>query len=602
MASPETLKQITTIYREGEVINGCTDFAKVASQIQQQTGFSHPEEIVYEARRISRPDHLFPGAIATVQHLLSRGDHVTIWTQGHPENQFYKIAGSGIGSVRRVMANDDRKRFSVTAAMDKVENIDQTINGLVQKGVEKVVVVDDKAGNIKDVKAKIDELKTQGKLASDLDISVIWARYGVYKDKAPAGTTLEDFLQETQTIENISDLRKLDTPKGKTGWLLDFDNTLFQTAEYNKELYAQAAHIVDGIDHILPAQVGVAAEVSGKIKSATLMKHGGMSGSNITLVDTGDRQVVIKHNYGKPDRVQDDIHGYHFLSATPLGEKMPRIYSSDERKGFLVLPHIEGMTLREALASGKIDQRQAVTMYSELLDRKKHWWGNQEKLDFERQEFKSMQRKEWGETLDMIPEALYRMARHFGIPESALMQLPLRIGGRKLPSLETMIGVVDQLLQTPPEYLIGVHGDATGSNIIVDQKNNWSLIDAEWSGLGDPAESYVRMAKHRSSTTASSVTVRGVGVYEGGIGIRMSSDFSPVAHVLQQYVGSRAEEFAKVLKDSTFMKRIKTYATGSYLREIALANVRGSVESGLLAMVMAGESMAGPVLAHHIAA
>jgi hypothetical protein len=54
MASPETLKQITTIYRDGEVINGCTDFAKVASQIQQQTGFSRPEEIVYEARRISR--------------------------------------------------------------------------------------------------------------------------------------------------------------------------------------------------------------------------------------------------------------------------------------------------------------------------------------------------------------------------------------------------------------------------------------------------------------------------------------------------------------------------------------------------------------------
>jgi hypothetical protein len=487
--------------------------------------------------------------------------------------------------------------------MDKVENIDQTINGLVQKGVDQVVVVDDKAGNIKDVKARIQELKAEGKIPSELDISVIWARYGVYKDKAPSGMTLEDFLQDTQTIESISDLSKFKTPKGKTGWLLDFDNTLFQTAEYNKELYAQAAHIVDGIDQILPAQVGVAAEVSGKIKSATLMKHGGMSGSNITFVDTGDRRVVIKHNYAKPDRVQDDIHGYRFLADTPLAEKMPKIRIADETKGFLVIPHIDGRTLREALATQSIGSRQALALYGELLDLKKQWWGSQRKLAFEGQDFKSMQRKEWGETLDMIPEALYRMARHFGISDTALLQLPLRMGGRKLPSLETMIGAVDRLLQTPPEYLIGVHGDATGSNIIIAPENNkWALIDAEWSGLGDPAESYVRMAKQRSTTTASEIKINGVGVYEGAVGVRMSTNFSPVAHALHDYVGSRANEFAQSLKDPNFTIRMKRYATGSYLREIALTTVRGNPESGLLALLMAGESLAGPILAHHIAA
>ncbi len=603
MASPDTLRQITQIYREGEILNGCTDFVKVAAEIQKKTGFSHPEEIVYAARRISRPDHLFAGAIATAQDLMNRGDQVTVWTQGHPLNQLYKIAGSGISSARRAFSNTDRRRFSVTAQMDKVTDIDQTVNRMRDKGVEKVVVVDDKAGNIKDVKARLRELKAEGKIPSDLDISVIWARYGVYKDKAPSGMTLEDFLQDTQTIGSISDIRDLKTPKGKTGWLLDFDNTLFRTADYNQELYAQAGHIVDGIDHILPAQIGVAAGISGTIKSANLMKHGGMSGSNITLVDTGDKQVVVKHNFPQPDRVKDDIRGYHFLSKTPLAEKMPQPHIFDEEKGFLVLPHLSGRTLREALAAGNIDSNMALTIYQQLLDIKKQWWATQSKQPFEGQVYKSMQRKEWAETQQMIPEAIRQMAYYFGVSETALQNLPLRMGGRKLPSLADMMLSVDQLLQQPPKYLIGVHGDATGSNIIFNtEKNNWSLIDAEWSGLGDPAESYVRMSKHRSSTTASSIQVDGIGVYEGAVGIRMKGEFSQVADNLHQYVAGRSKEFSHVLKDPDFLRRIKTYATGSFLREIALSTLRGNVESGLLAMVMAGESSAGPILAHHIAA
>jgi hypothetical protein len=133
-------------------------------------------------------------------------------------------------------------------------------------------------------------------------------------------------------------------------------------------------------------------------------------------------------------------------------------------------------------------------------------------------------------------------------------------------------------------------------------KGFWGFGVLGFWGLGDPAESYVRMAKHRSSTTTSSVQVDGVGIYEGAVGIRMRGEFNPVAHALHQYVGGRAREFSQILKDPNFIKRMKTYFTGSYLREIALTNVRGSAEGGLLAMIMAGESLTGPVLAHHAAA
>jgi hypothetical protein len=342
MSKPETLTKVTQIYRQGEKVYKCTDLKKVAADIHAQLGFSKQEEMVYAARRISRPDHLFMGAFSTVQDLMQRGDQVTIWTQGDPENQLFKIAGSGIGSVRKKVSAAERKRFSVEAQMDKVTDIDKTINSLVEKGAEKIVVVDDKAGNIRDVKKRISELKEQGKIPTDLDISILWARYGAYKDKAPTGTTLEDFLAETETIEAISELRRYKSPKGKTGWMLDFDNTLFRTADYNQELYAQTAHQIDGIDGILPVQIGVPAGLSGRVKSAYQVKHGGMSGSDITFVDTGDKRVVVKHNHKNPDRVHDDIEGYHFLAPTPLGEKMPQLESYDEKRGFLVMPHING--------------------------------------------------------------------------------------------------------------------------------------------------------------------------------------------------------------------------------------------------------------------
>jgi hypothetical protein len=592
MATKETLHQVTQIYRAGENKYGCTDLDQVCSEIGNRFDFERVSDLVHAARRISRPDHLFPGALSTVQQLLARGDRVVIWTQGHPRNQMFKVAGSGINRVKH--EGPDKSHFSLRAEMDKVTAIDQPIMDLRTKGVEKVVIVDDKSDNVKNVKARVAQLQKEGKIDPKLDISVIWARYGVYKDKAPKGMTLDDFLKEVETIEDISELKKYKAPTGKTGWLLDFDNTLFQTAVYNNEMYAQTAHQVDGLDQILPAQIGVHAGLSGKIIGAKAMKHGGMSGSNITLVDTGERTVVVKHHHSNPDRVTGDIKGYEFLKNTPVGEKMPLIESSDLTKGYLVLPHIEGKTLREQVLTGGIDQHSALGVFAQLLDLKKVWWSQQEKKPFE-PSFKSMQRAEWLETQQLIPEAVQKIAEQMGIGYDNIWSLPLQIGGRRFPSLETMVQQVQTLLQKMPDYLVGVHGDATGSNLIIGNDNkSWSLIDAEWAGLGDPAESFVRMAKHRSTTTATNIVIRNIQPTDNTLEIDLETSFNSVAHYLHDYVTRRAAEFATALNDPDFLVRFNTYFAGSYLRELALINKRGKVEDGIVAMTLAADALTKP--------
>lgn len=595
MAKQETLQKVTAIYRTGEKDNNCTDLRKVAEQISRELKYDDTDSIVYDARRISRPDHLFPGALSTVQSLMDRRDEVVVWTQGHPLNQLYKVAGSGISNVRRDLPPGERTRFSVRAEMDKVTDIDKPIMDLHAKGVDKVVIVDDKSGNVKDVKARVEELKQEGRIDPELDVSVVWARYGVYKDQAPKGMTLEDFLKEVETIEDVSELRQYGAPQGRTGWLLDFDNTLFRTADYNTEMYAHTAHQVDGWDQILPAQIGVPAGLSGQVIDAKAMKHGGMSGSHITLVDTGNRKVVVKHHHASPDRVNRDIKGYEFLKGTPVGEKMPSIESADLARGYLVLPHIEGKTLREQVLTGGIDQQAAIGIFSQLLDLKKVWWSKQDRQPFQ-PEFKSMQRTEWSETKQLIPVAIQKIAEQMGTSFDTIWSMPLQIGGRRLPSVESMVAQVQVLLEQPPDYLVGVHGDVTGSNLIIGNDNkSWSLIDAEWAGLGDPAESYVRMAKHRSTTTATNVAIQSITPTPEALEIGIETTFNSVAHYLHDYVTGRAEEFASALKDPNFLDRFSTYFAGSYLRELALINKRGKIEDGIVAISLAAEAMMGPV-------
>lgn len=593
MSKPETLETVTAIYRKGEKVNNCTDLKKVAEQISKEFRYDDPNSIVYDARRISRPDHLFPGALTAVQSLMDRRDEVVVWTQGHPLNQLYKVAGSGISSVRRDLPPEERARFSVRAEMDKVTDIDKPIMDLRAKGVEKVVIVDDKSDNVKKVKERIDKLKQAGKIDPKLDISVVWARYGVYKDKAPKGLTLDDFLQEVETLEDVSELSKYGSPQGTTGWLLDFDNTLFRTADYNTEMYAHTAHQIDGIDQILPTRIGLATGLTGNIERASLMKHGGMSGSHLSYVKTNDgKAVVVKHHQSDPSRVRNDIAGYSFLTGTPIETRMPQIEAADPSQGYLVLPHIEGPTLREHILKGSLGSSEAIQIYQQLLDLKRSWWGSQDKMSPE--QYKSMQRAEWDETQKLIPESIVKMASYFGVSKDSFWSMPIRIDGRKLPSLESVVNSVAKLLEQPPKYVIGVHGDATGSNIIVGSNPlAWMLIDAEWADFGDPAESYLRMAKQLSTTTAIGINVKGVGNFEEGLGVMMDSKFNQVAHALNDYILNRASEFALVLKDPDFINRLNIYSAGSYLRELALINKRGNIQDGLLAMVMAGKALSG---------
>lgn len=592
MARQETLDTVTKIFRAGESHNGCTDASWVAKQISEKTGYPDIDRLVWETQRIRSGPDLYPGAYETVKDLVTGGDTVRIWTQGHEVGQLFKVAGTGIGRVRRELGADARGRFGVYVDRAKVSNLDKPVQELTGQGINQIVVVDDKAENVLGIREKVKDLKENGVIGEDVDVQAVWTRQGSYRDRVPAGWSIEEFCNQFTVINEISELKKLSEQKGGgVGWLIDFDHTLLDTSRYHGVLYTHQALIVDGLDEHVDGRVVYTAGLSGKIKTIQPLVSG-MSGGKVAKVEKTDgEEVVLKTNKQEPHKVRAENDAYANLKSSQLARYLLDPVTFHPEPAALIMPFFPGVELRKSLQSGDIDLKTAMNVSAELFAVKRMWWQGQNKVTGVR-EYKSMQRTEWNDTKAQLGGVLEQVALGFGLPADDLKYRQINYRGRLLPSITGVMDHVQKQLEMDPEYVIHVHGDATGANILINPQNGvWKLIDNEWSGMADPAESLVRMVKQESTTTARNLAVESLSVEDDSVMARMDFDFHPYASALHWYGLDKVPEFEEVLKDPGFEGRFYSYLAGSYLRELALSTKRGNTGTAVLAMVLAAGAM-----------
>lgn len=595
MARLEVVRFVESNFRQQEITNGFTNPYAVTMALCKRRSFPAFESIERSILRMSTGGFLYEGAQDTIRSLLLSGDQVMIWTQGHEKGQIWKVAKSGLGSMRRELPSEERKRFSVIVSRDKIEDLPDLLGKLEDDGVQNVVIVDDKSKNISDVDKKTQEWQERYE-GNGLRVHPVWINQGRTKDNVPEGYTLDSFRQKFRTIQDIRELGQLkDLFTGeKTAWLLDFDHTLLHTAAAQGALFERLADLMEGshpnplISYGIDFQLGL---INGNVRSVEELKSG-MSGGKVMRITTDDDGViVVKYNPKYPQKVHREIDGYQQLIGTPLGKHMVIPIYSSRGGGVIALPSVDGIQLRNGLKEEILSLETARKTLENLLSIKKSWWQGQQRM-VPSVDFTSMQRSEWPDTAERVDKVAMVLSEKFGIPLESVWSMPLKFNNVQYPSLSQLVGSVSDLLKKKPPYVILSHGDATGANILVDPvKGKWKLIDAEWTGYTDPAESFVRMIKYVSTTTHKSVGEANAFVKDDVIQVDLQIEFPESAIALQRYGLQIADVFAVALSDSTFTQRVRDYLAGSYLREFALAEKRGHPELGLFAMIKAAEAI-----------
>lgn len=356
---------------------------------------------------------------------------------------------------------------------------------------------------------------------------------------------------------------------------------MIETAQYHQEKF----HLSNQIDRKVANRVGLNGNVTGVQEL-----YSGMSGAKVLEVQTTNKgTIIIKHNKENPEKIHRELDGYELLRGTPLESHVPIPKTFSIKEGFLVMPEAPGVQMREGLKSGKIPEDVAKKVFAELLSVKKEWWATQPVI-YPDGDLMSMQRSEWPDTVQKFPVALAHLSGNFNIPIENLWSSPIVYQGELYPPVRELAAFTAEQLKEHPSQLKMVHGDATGGNIIVNSENgDWKLIDAEWTGPGDPAEAYVRMVKQVSTTTVQRINHMNAAVKDNRIHLNMDVTVPQIAQELQEYGKSMIPVFGMALNDPEFSARVSKAITGSYLRELALTTKRGDPDLAFFAIIKAGE-------------
>jgi len=185
---------------------------------------------------VNHPEVVYDSAFDGLKSLMQRG-HVIIWTsgdhEGFPEQgapgsyyQFQKIAASGLAKVRREVAEATGKPrlelLNVLAADEKFEDFPSVLESLVEKGVDKAVILDDQVKNL--VKAEA--------IANQLGISIlpVWVQQGQHGHKVSEGqnegSMAEKYNAVSSVVEAADVIDKLLKPSESVEFLIDYDGVL----------------------------------------------------------------------------------------------------------------------------------------------------------------------------------------------------------------------------------------------------------------------------------------------------------------------------------------------------------------------------------------
>lgn len=342
----------------------------------------------------------------------------------------------------------------------------------------------------------------------------------------------------------------------------------------------------------IPERVAAAIQLNGNVRRVEPLRFG-MSGANIIRVDRHDDDpMIIKFSDKHPYRVVNEIVRHGMLTETPLQPYLlPLLYASREH-AIIAYPFFQGVQVREGIRTGEVEQENVEGVFTDLLAVKRDWWGNQEKR-FGSREHVSMQREEWQDTLKGISQTIQGLERTYGVSAKDILEEPMRFEGNTYRPFQETVTRVGAFLADNPPYTILAHNDATGANIIYNiPAQRWKLLDPEWTGPSDPAEAYVRMVKYITSSTARGFSEASLDETGSTVVANISVDFPKTALHLQNLGLSQGPDFAHALQDPAFMERAGLYLSGSYLREVALATRRGTLDAAIFAMVKASEVLA----------
>lgn len=593
----QLIEHVKSGFWQPEKSLGYTDPKAVAASITATTQGELYEDIYGNVHRMPTEGCLYEGALETIIHLLKQKDGVAIWSQGDQVSQLWKLVNSGVGEeLVKNLTKEQLLRFSVFADKDKVTPFPNVIKLLQEQDFTKFVLVDDKAKNILEMESRIAKAKEKGEIAKEVEIDLVWINQGRSKDETPKGYSLEAFKDKFTTIEDIGELQKIKAAKnGQIGWILDLDHTLLNTSAAREIMFAK---IADAIEESHPAPIvsysyDLKHRLNGNVKGVEVLLSG-MSGGKVLKVTTDKDLLVIKHNPENPEKIKRERDGYDKLLKTPLASHMliPMSEYSLGEDSVIAIPYFPGIQLRKGIQSESLPEELAFKTVAELLSIKRQWWANQPK-QFD-QDYISMQKEEWQDTLLKINETFDAISKKLNVPLEALWNSPIMFHDHEYPSLLNTIAVVNEFLKLPPPYTVLTHGDATGANIIVNPENkNWAMFDTEWVGYADPAEPYVRMIKYISTTTIKKVQGLEAKFINGRLVLDLDLLFPQMAIDIQNYGLYTTKQFAASLSDTDFPRRVSMYLTGSYLRELALISRRypKNPELGLFAMLKAAEAI-----------
>lgn len=594
MAPSEVLTRVREEFERQEKLNGHTDHHAISLSITGSKESPAYTRVARSVLRMPTQEFLYPGAKETLGNLLSEGDHVVVWTQGHELGQLWKIASARLGDLRRELPHSERKRFSVHIQKDKIATLPLLIKQARKNGTKNVVIVDDKATNVLDVASAVTQARNNGQIPPDTTVEVVWVNQGRTKGQVPEGYTPQSFKDRFTTIEDVRELTDIKKRKtGKTAWLVDYDHTLVNTGEAKEKLFEDIARIVEATQPkhpIISPSIDSQLGLDGNVRRVEKLKSG-MSEGAVVKITTDEEAMVVKYNDVHPHKIHKEIDGYKSLEQTPLASRMLKPTMASREKGVLVLPFFNGQQMREGIRTGEIPSDLALDTLSSLLTIKRDWWAAQSKAH-PNGNLVSMQREEWCDTLVNVNGNLQKMSEQFGIPVDSLWNNPIVFRDKEYSSLRDVRSAIAQTLEQHPPYTVFVHGDATGANLLVDpKKKDWKIIDAEWTGFGDPAEAFVRMTKYISTTTSTANQSGKVHEESGRVHLDFDMHFPPTAIALQNHGLSRSDSFGKALGDPNFTKRSSSYLAGSYFRELALSSRRGTPETAFFAMIKAAEAI-----------
>jgi len=239
---------------------GTVNVKPIIQCISQEFGPLDETSLTSQILRTQTESYLYHGTHEVVSNLLAQGDRIVIWTQGDPQLQAWKIATSGLSTLRKGEKARNRPNFIFFSAEDKIPAVPEIISKYLRTKTSmtdefffrRALIVDDKAHNIVAAQNIVTESRKAGILptAEELPINFVWMRHelGRSKDVLPEGINMDTLLNSCSVANSPADLltiRERHNQDKNLLWLLDVDHTILNTSGWRNNHYQTIAEALN---------------------------------------------------------------------------------------------------------------------------------------------------------------------------------------------------------------------------------------------------------------------------------------------------------------------------------------------------------------------